>query len=291
MTRIVAGTLGGRRIAAPPGAGTRPTSDRVREALFSACRPSRPGRRRFADLYAGSGAVGLEALSRGAEHVLLVESDARAARVVRENIAALRAAPGRPAGHRQGGRRAGGRPPDGGRTTWSSPIRRTRCRTRRSPQLLAGARRRRLARPGRRGGGRAVDPRRAGRLGGRHHRRAQPALRRDHSLVRSPIMRRAVCPGSFDPVTNGHLDIIGRASRLFDEVIVGGAGQPVQERPVHRRGADRDAPRGDRPYGNVRVESFQGLLVDFCRDQQAERGRSRACGRSATSTTSCRWRR
>ncbi|QGN50271.1 16S rRNA (guanine(966)-N(2))-methyltransferase RsmD [Micromonospora sp. WMMD558] len=92
MTRIVAGTLGGRRIAAPPGAGTRPTSDRVREALFSAVQAEVDlDGARFADLYAGSGAVGLEALSRGAEHVLLVESDPRAARVIRENVAALRA--------------------------------------------------------------------------------------------------------------------------------------------------------------------------------------------------------
>ncbi|MEU4568433.1 16S rRNA (guanine(966)-N(2))-methyltransferase RsmD [Micromonospora sp. NPDC023956] len=94
MTRIVAGTLGGRRIAAPPGAGTRPTSDRVREALFSAVEASLDlAGARVADLYAGSGAVGLEAVSRGAGHVLLVESDPRAARVVRENIALLRAAP------------------------------------------------------------------------------------------------------------------------------------------------------------------------------------------------------
>ncbi|MCM0677598.1 16S rRNA (guanine(966)-N(2))-methyltransferase RsmD [Micromonospora phytophila] len=94
MTRIVAGTLGGRRIAAPPGAGTRPTSDRVREALFSAVQAEVDlDGARFADLYAGSGAVGLEALSRGAAHVLLVESDPRAAHVVRENVAALRAAP------------------------------------------------------------------------------------------------------------------------------------------------------------------------------------------------------
>ncbi|GAA4448681.1 16S rRNA (guanine(966)-N(2))-methyltransferase RsmD [Phytohabitans houttuyneae] len=90
MTRIVAGTLGGRRIAAPAGDRTRPTSDRVREALFSALESmvDLEGAR-FADLFAGSGAVGLEALSRGAAHVLLVESDPRVARVVRQNIAAL----------------------------------------------------------------------------------------------------------------------------------------------------------------------------------------------------------
>ncbi|GIJ07133.1 16S rRNA (guanine(966)-N(2))-methyltransferase RsmD [Micromonospora andamanensis] len=91
MTRIVAGSLGGRRITAPSGAGTRPTSDRVREALFSAVEAELDlDGARFADLYAGSGAVGLEALSRGAAHALLVESDPRAARVIRENLAALR---------------------------------------------------------------------------------------------------------------------------------------------------------------------------------------------------------
>jgi 16S rRNA (guanine966-N2)-methyltransferase len=90
VTRIVAGSLGGRRIAAPAGGNTRPTSDRVREALFSTLE-SLTGLRgsRFADLYAGSGAVGLEALSRGAAHVLLVESNPRAARVIRANLAAL----------------------------------------------------------------------------------------------------------------------------------------------------------------------------------------------------------
>ena len=90
MTRIVAGDLGGRRISAPPGRDTRPTSDRVREALFSTLESLTDlAGCRFADLYAGSGAVGLEAASRGAAAVLLVEADARAARTVRANIAAL----------------------------------------------------------------------------------------------------------------------------------------------------------------------------------------------------------
>ena len=92
MTRIIAGAHGGRRLAAPAGAQTRPTSDRVREALFSALDAMTDlSGARFADLYAGSGAVGLEALSRGAAHTLLIESDARAARVIRDNIVALRA--------------------------------------------------------------------------------------------------------------------------------------------------------------------------------------------------------
>jgi 16S rRNA (guanine966-N2)-methyltransferase len=88
MTRIIAGTRGGRRIAAPPGRDTRPTSDRVREALFSAL-GGRIEKAHVLDLYAGSGALGLEAASRGASHVLLVESDPRAARAIRANVAAL----------------------------------------------------------------------------------------------------------------------------------------------------------------------------------------------------------
>ncbi|MBF6436190.1 16S rRNA (guanine(966)-N(2))-methyltransferase RsmD [Nocardia cyriacigeorgica] len=89
MTRIVAGTAGGRRLRVPP-AGTRPTSDRVREALFSAidARLDLEGAR-VLDLYAGSGALGLEALSRGAARAMLIESDRKAAAVVRGNIADL----------------------------------------------------------------------------------------------------------------------------------------------------------------------------------------------------------
>lgn len=89
MTRVIAGVAGGRRLTVPPGNGTRPTSDRAREGLFSTWQ-SLLGTplegHRVLDLYAGSGAVGLEALSRGAGHTLLVEADARAARVIRENV-------------------------------------------------------------------------------------------------------------------------------------------------------------------------------------------------------------
>ena len=91
MTRVIAGMAGGRRLAVPPGTTTRPTSDRAREGLFASLLSelgSFDGAR-VLDLYAGSGAIGLEALSRGADHVRLVESDARAAAVVKANIAAV----------------------------------------------------------------------------------------------------------------------------------------------------------------------------------------------------------
>ncbi|WP_248958185.1 pantetheine-phosphate adenylyltransferase [Sphaerisporangium perillae] len=80
-------------------------------------------------------------------------------------------------------------------------------------------------------------------------------------------MRRVVCPGSFDPVTNGHLDIIGRTSRLYDEVVVAVLINvekkslfTVDERIETLQAVTKE-------YGNVRVEKFYGLLVDFCKQQ------------------------
>jgi 16S rRNA (guanine966-N2)-methyltransferase len=90
MTRIISGLAGGRHIHTPPGSGTRPTSDRVREALFSRLEHLDViHRAQVLDLYAGSGALGLEAASRGARSVVLVESDWAAVSVIRKNIAEL----------------------------------------------------------------------------------------------------------------------------------------------------------------------------------------------------------
>jgi 16S rRNA (guanine966-N2)-methyltransferase len=91
VPRVIAGQAGGRRLAVPDGRDTRPTSDRAREGLFatiSSIAGPLDGAR-VLDLYAGSGAVGLEALSRGAGHVLLVEQGGRAVRVIKENIASI----------------------------------------------------------------------------------------------------------------------------------------------------------------------------------------------------------
>lgn len=83
-------------------------------------------------------------------------------------------------------------------------------------------------------------------------------------MVRSPAVRRAVCPGSFDPVTNGHLDIVGRAARLYDEVVVAvlvnknkSSLFTVEERMDMLTEVTAD-------YPNVRVDSFHGLLVHYC---------------------------
>jgi 16S rRNA (guanine966-N2)-methyltransferase len=86
VTRIVGGEVGGRRLGVPAGDRTRPTSDRAREALFGTLSSLLDlAGARVLDLYAGSGAVGLEAVSRGAAHAVLVDSDARAAAVARDN--------------------------------------------------------------------------------------------------------------------------------------------------------------------------------------------------------------
>jgi 16S rRNA (guanine(966)-N(2))-methyltransferase RsmD len=84
--RIIAGTLKGRALKSPTWEGIRPTSDRLRETLFDILAP-RIGGVRVLDVFAGTGAVGLEALSRGAERAVFIERDARAARLIAENAA------------------------------------------------------------------------------------------------------------------------------------------------------------------------------------------------------------
>ena len=107
----------------------------------------------------------------------------------------------------------------------------------------------------------------------------------------APDPRIAVCPGSYDPITNGHLDVIARASQLFDEVVVGVVNHPV------RKGKtlfdDRGAPgvhRARRPahLGNVRAEPFDVLVVDFARAHRGPRDRQGPARDLATSST--RWR-
>ena len=92
MTRIIGGTAGGRRIKTPPGENTRPTSDRVREAMFSALESTlgTMAGRCVLDLYAGSGALALEAASRGARRATAVESDRRTASLISANAQDLR---------------------------------------------------------------------------------------------------------------------------------------------------------------------------------------------------------
>ena len=88
MIRVSAGRYKGRRLGVAPGVGTRPSSGKIKEALFSSLGERVQGRR-LADLFAGSGALGIEALSRGAEQVVFVETDPRAIAVIRGNLKKL----------------------------------------------------------------------------------------------------------------------------------------------------------------------------------------------------------
>jgi 16S rRNA (guanine(966)-N(2))-methyltransferase RsmD len=84
--RVIAGVAKGRRLLSVPGEGTRPITDRAKEALFSILRPELPGAR-VLDLFAGTGAVGIEALSRGAEHADFLDTNPRAIATIRKNLA------------------------------------------------------------------------------------------------------------------------------------------------------------------------------------------------------------
>jgi pantetheine-phosphate adenylyltransferase len=78
-------------------------------------------------------------------------------------------------------------------------------------------------------------------------------------------VRRALCPGSFDPVTNGHLDIVGRASRLYDEVVVAVLVNETKQGLFDIDERMEMLREVTVAYGNVQVDSFKGLLVDYCR--------------------------
>lgn len=82
--------------------------------------------------------------------------------------------------------------------------------------------------------------------------------------------RRAVCPGSFDPVTNGHLDIIGRASRLYDEVVVAVLINKTKSSLFSVEERVQLLKECTAEYSNVRVDSFHGLIVDFCRENDIQ---------------------
>jgi pantetheine-phosphate adenylyltransferase len=265
--RVIAGTARGRRLTAPPGNAVWPTSDRVREALFSIVADRVP-EAVVLDLYAGSGALAIEALSRGAARAVLVERDDRVARVAAANLdragVSNRARLLRMAAARFCSAPSGGPfdlvfcdPP------YTTPL--AEVHTRLADLHAAG---------GLVGGALVVVER----------DKRDPALEApppaflargrmrsygDTVLVpytaRGAAVTSAVCPGSFDPVTNGHLDVIERAARRFDRLVVActrNLGKPplfdIDERLQLLEAVTAH-------LDNVVIHSFEGLLVDFCR--------------------------
>jgi 16S rRNA (guanine966-N2)-methyltransferase len=279
VTRIIAGAARGRRLSV--GQGTRPTSDRAREGLFAtiiAIRGPFDGAR-VLDLYAGSGAVGLEALSRGASEALLVEADARAARVIRGNIGAVRLPGARllvGRVERVLARGPGSRPPwdvvfaDPPYAAPAAEVERVLGALRDRGWLAPGA---------------LVIVERATRSGPVSWPVGYaPRASRDYgeatfwyglaagagpAAAASPgggvSVRRVVCPGSFDPVTNGHLDIVTRAAKLYDEVVVA-VGRNLSKATMFSLDERLEMLREvTKELGNVSVVGFDGLIVDFCK--------------------------
>ncbi|MFZ5854931.1 MAG: pantetheine-phosphate adenylyltransferase [Chloroflexota bacterium] len=291
--RVIAGRAAGRRLLAP-GGGTRPLADRVKEALFAILEPDLPGAR-VLDLFAGSGAGGIEALSRGAAAAIFVEREPRAARTIEENLRRCGLA-----GDSAIVRRSEVRAYLAGQAAQDGPFDLVLVDPPYAePELLLEV----LGRLGDERAGRLVRPN--GRVVAKHfwrdrppdsigllasdrtrrfgesaltfYRRRSPEAPDRSEPVRSEQEGRmsvAVYPGSFDPVTHGHLDVVRRAAGVFDQLIIAVLANPrktpllgVEERiSVIRRSLDAMAIDPDR---RIAVEAFDGLTVDFCRARGA----------------------
>jgi len=262
---VIAGTARGRRLVAPEGDHVRPTKDIAREAMFSAL-DARGALEDAAvlDLYAGTGALAIEALSRGAASAVVVEWDRSALTAIRANVQVLAPDTELDVVARDVGRfLAGGPPPDTAfDLVFVDP-----------PYAAAGPgvagaggdhQRRAPAPPSRRRAARAHD-----RLGAdlRGYAFDLPVRLTCLSPTGGDCVRTALCPGSFDPVTLGHLDIIERSSRHFDEVIVAVIRNPQKTQSLFSLEERQEMlEEATEHLDNIRIEFFMGLLVDFARD-------------------------
>jgi pantetheine-phosphate adenylyltransferase/16S rRNA (guanine(966)-N(2))-methyltransferase RsmD len=263
--RVIAGVARGTNLATVPK-GVRPTADRVRESLFNSLGQFFEGGR-VLDLYAGTGALGIEALSRGLEQAVFVERDKKARDVILENLRRTHLAD---EAEIIGGEAEAvlGRLEGRGETfdlIFADP-----------PYRIAAAEVGRILyrlRPLLTTGGRVViesGEAPADFAGGRKGVTRRYGGTFITILGRSELtMIVAVCPGSFDPVTTGHLDVIRRASGVFDHVVVAvGANRRKESRlPAVDRARLIEEVTAD--VDNVSVEIMDGLLVDFAREQGA----------------------
>lgn len=263
--RVIAGEARGIRLAAVPP-GVRPTSDRVRESLFNSLGQFFDGGD-VLDLYSGTGALGIEALSRGCGRCVFVERDRRALATIRENLRRTgfedRAEVVRGEVERVVERMLGSDrrhclifadPPYRIATTEVWRV------LSRSHGLLAHGGRVVVERGGtpeeRPGGGKGVTRRYGGT--------SITIFERSELIVNV-----SVCPGTFDPVTVGHLDIIRRAANIFDHVVIAVGGNRRKSPRVSAAERARLIEKVTGEMENVSVEVMNGLLVDFAREQGA----------------------
>jgi pantetheine-phosphate adenylyltransferase/16S rRNA (guanine(966)-N(2))-methyltransferase RsmD len=263
--RIVAGSARGLRLAPVPP-GVRPTADRVRESLFNSLGQFFDGGE-VLDLYAGTGALGIEALSRGCERAVFVERDRRAVGAIEENLRRTRLSDRATVVRGDVGREvermvAGGRR---FRLIFADPPYRIAAQQVREVLPRLGA----MLAPG----GRVVVE--SGDVLGEDAKDEKGTARRFGGTVLTIFedyelnMNVAVCPGSFDPVTVGHLDVIRRAAGIFDHVVIA-VGQNIRKRPrldISERTRLLEKVTGD--LENVSVEVMSGLLTEFAREQGA----------------------
>ncbi len=269
--RVIAGELKGQRLVAPRGWKVRPTSDRVREAIFSALGDRVEGAR-VLDLYCGTGALAIEALSRGAAGAVLVDRDTRPAlgnveRLGLEERAELVRAD---AGRWLEGVSTASATGKFDLVFVDAPYRLAdrvaQDLNTHLPHLLAE-------------GGRAVvesGARRPLTIDSLEPLRQRRYGAADVSIYGAAVVSErngtVVCPGSYDPVTNGHVDIITRTSHVFDRVVVGVVNNPVRKAKTLFTAEERKAfieeATADLP--NVEVQIFANLLVEFARDNDAK---------------------
>ncbi|CAN5896959.1 hypothetical protein BH23ACT11_BH23ACT11_02040 [soil metagenome] len=264
--RVIAGSARGRKLGGVPS-GIRPTSDRVRESLFNSLGQFFDGGS-VLDLYAGTGSLGIEALSRGFSQAVFVDKDRRAEAAVRDNLRrtgleeraeivradAARAVESLIARHRLF-RLILVDPPYKIAATEVGGV------FSRLPALLAT-------------GGRVVvesgeppDETMTGGMKGVTRRYGETYV----SIFEKTAvtMNLAVCPGSFDPVTEGHVDIIRRAAGIFDHVVVAVGGNLRKEATLSAEDRGRLIQKVTGDLENVSVEVMSGLLVEFAREQGA----------------------
>jgi pantetheine-phosphate adenylyltransferase/16S rRNA (guanine(966)-N(2))-methyltransferase RsmD len=263
--RVIAGTARGTRLAPVPR-GVRPTSDRVRESVFNALGQFFEGD--VLDLYAGTGSLGIEALSRGCDRAAFVEKDRRALATIRENLQRTRLQDRAEVVAGDVGRVLDRMLTDGRQFNliFADPPYRIAATEVGGVLSRIGA----LLAPG----GRVVlesgEAPAAGTQG-------EKGVTRRYGGTYVTILERseitmivAVCPGSFDPVTAGHLDIIRRASKIFDHVVIA-VGANMRKKPVLpavERARLIEKVTAD--IENVSVEFMDGLLVDFARERGAQ---------------------
>jgi pantetheine-phosphate adenylyltransferase len=282
--RVIGGSWGGRRLLGPPrGAETRPTSDKVREAVFNFLGARVQGARTL-DLFAGTGAMGIEALSRGAAHADFLEIDRGLCQTIQTNLETVEAPHALWTIHRRDVRRALKQLKGPWDLVFIDPpyghlLEREALVALAAPGLLAPgatvvvecASRESFALPAAAAAAlEVVETREYGDTSiTRLQRREEVTAVEAAPASETPTGRVAIYAGSFDPPTNGHLDIIRRASRLFDRLIIAVASN-VKKAPLfsqEERIALLREVVGDDP--RVEVDRIDGLLVDYARARGA----------------------